>query len=175
MKKKVLCAFIIVLISVSAFFIFRKDEKKEAMKLYDSIKNIGYYLSNNEDVFTREFNETVTGDLMDNDFKKSICYLSFDSDNISVKDFNKRYKKLFNEVSDGKNFNMIFNNKSTKVNMSGKTIKVSEDIVKSSKKVKLHNYSSYDNNTNIVINSDNRFYGFTFNKKKNIVSIEFIY
>ena len=53
MRKKIIILLLIVLITISGIFIINnnKFDEKDAKKLYDNIKNIGYYLDNDTNLF----------------------------------------------------------------------------------------------------------------------------
>ena len=76
MRKKIIILLLIVLITISGIFIINnnKFDEKDAKKLYDNIKNIGYYLDNDTNLFTREFANNITKGVMSDDFKYSICF-----------------------------------------------------------------------------------------------------
>ena len=175
MRKKIIILLLIVLITISGIFIINnnKFDEKDAKKLYDNIKNIGYYLDNDTNIFTREFANNITEGVMSDDFKYSICFLSLNSNSYS--DFKKQYKKLFGKTPDVKKFNLLFNKTNTEVILKNNKLVSNKKLDKKDTKVKFHDYNVYqDGSIMIVIDNEDFLYGIDFDNKYNLIGIKII-
>ena len=175
MRKKIIILLLIVLITISGIFIINnnKFDEKDAKKLYDNIKNIGYYLDNDTNLFTREFSNNITEGVMSDDFKYSICFLSLNSNSYS--DFKRQYKKLFGKTPDVKKFNLLFNKTNTEVILKNNKLVSNKKLDKKDTKVKFHDYNVYqDGSIMIVIDNEDFLYGIDFDNKYNLIGIKII-
>ena len=175
MKKKIIMLLLIVLIIASGIFIINnnKFDEKDAKKLYDNIKNIGYYLDNDLNLFTREYSNNITEGVMSDDFKYSICFLSLE--NKTYSNFKKQYKKLFGKTPDVKKFNLLFNKDDTEVVLKNNELISTKKLDKKNVKVKFYDYNVYeDGSIMIVIDNENFLYGIDFDNKYNLIGIKII-
>ena len=175
MRKKIITLLLIVLIIISGIFIINnnKFDEKDAKKLYDNIKNIGYYLDNDTNLFTREFSNNITEGVMSDDFKYSICFLSLN--NHSYSEFKRQYKKLFGKTPDVKKFNLLFNKTNTEVILKDNKLVSNKELDKKNTKVKFYDYNVYqDGSIMIVIDNEDFLYGIDFDNKYNLIGIKII-
>lgn len=175
MRKKIIILLLIVLIIASGIFIINnnKFDEKDVKKLYDNIKNIGYYLDNDLNLFTREYSNNITEGVMSDDFKYSICFLSLE--NLTYSNFKRQYKKLFGQTPDVKKFNLLFNKDDTEVVLKNNELVSTKKLDKKNVKVKFYDYNVYeDGSIMIVIDNENFLYGIDFDNKYNLIGIKII-